>query len=680
MSDFKITGNASPVVGKEEFYTIKSSGLFPGQIQPLASSPFSQQVDWSLYILENGKWIKKEKNNKTGEKASYMFTQISLKRKGIKIVAKRGKEEASLIIKPQRAVDRKIISVELCDALGNKATKPFGYGQTVMARVHCLNLDYCTVHVTLWEDDASGAGHSDTNKNNKAITLPKEIVNGIAEVKFLLQPNFAKMADAIKAKGDKNEGKTHEYYVTAEIFNQRTASSNNINVNRDKVVETPKKKTPAQTKENAKKKVDVWPAILPDVIDFVDSLAKIFTPNEKKAEEKKGDNKKGVCESEARVRAFMRMLRVGEHTEGESGYTTAFNNNKITDLSTHPKKNYGGSTAAGAYQIMRYTYAWLGGSKLEWTGKYFKILEIYEKEHDYIKKYNIADYQPESQDKLCICLMKDKKGIIELITGGKIEEAIRKYGSSIWASLPYKGDNSRYDFDGKPQPATPMKKCLSDYDYFLKQELENKTDLHLKKGFLKEFGYDCCDESEKTTDCSCKKVHIDLTAKIEWQSQFNSQWGDKKAQNVACWLASQQILTNSGLGKTSGYSTGAIQMAKEIKEHTKMSYLPDGLKAGIKYIDEQLEKKYPILVGVNHDLNYRGEKNTDHTTDHFVVIIGRGCDKNGSFYSFYEVGTSHKESGASSENKLYILTDRIEGKTAYSASKLYQIAQVRKNN
>jgi hypothetical protein len=203
------------------------------------------------------------------------------------------------------------------------------------------------------------------------------------------------------------------------------------------------------------------------------------------------------------------------------------------------------------------------------------------------------------------------------------------------------------------------------------QGLSNKT---------KSFTCELNTVTKTPANCKCTKTHIDLRPTVKWHSQFDSQWGDKKAQNVACWKASQQILTNSGLGTTSGYPAGAIQMAKEVDKHTKMEYLPDGLKAGIKYIDEQLEKNNPILVGVNHDLNYHGEKNNDHTTDHFVVIIGRDCDDNGAFYIFYEVGTQYKKSGASDDNKLYILSNRIEGKTAYSSPKLYQVTQVRKNN
>ncbi len=42
---------------------------------------------------------------------------------------------------------------------------------------------------------------------------------------------------------------------------------------------------------------------------------------------------------------------------------------------------------------------------------------------------------------------------------------------------------------GKPQTATPMKVVLEHFEQFYKDELEGKTNLHLKNGFLNEFGY-----------------------------------------------------------------------------------------------------------------------------------------------------------------------------------------------
>ena len=246
MPEFKIIGNPNPEIGKEIIYKTNDftlpGSLSPEQIIQDGNNPFVEQIKWSVYILEFGKWILKEKNNKIGPTANYTFTEKSLKRKGIRIVARLGEEKAILDIKPQDTIERRIVKVELCDALGNLQTKPFGYNQTVLAKVHCLNLNNCTVHVTLWEDDAPGAGHSEINKNNKAVTKSERVSNGVANVKFKLAVDFAKIANAHLAGGDKSEGKTHEYYVTAEIFRQKTESSNNINViNPDKNGTAPQK-------------------------------------------------------------------------------------------------------------------------------------------------------------------------------------------------------------------------------------------------------------------------------------------------------------------------------------------------------------------------------------------------------------------------------------------------------
>jgi muramidase (phage lysozyme) len=75
---------------------------------------------------------------------------------------------------------------------------------------------------------------------------------------------------------------------------------------------------------------------------------------------------KKVTLEEARVRAFLRMIRVGEGTEGEAGYERLFGGESFIknygrDFSDHPKilitrTNSRGkmlkSTAAGAYQVM----------------------------------------------------------------------------------------------------------------------------------------------------------------------------------------------------------------------------------------------------------------------------------------------------------------------------------------
>ena len=238
------------------------------------------------------------------------------------------------------------------------------------------------------------------------------------------------------------------------------------------------------------------------------------------------EEKKCVCEE--KVRAFMRMLRVKEGTEGEKGYTTLYGGTQFSDMSKHPNKvitlgKYS-STAAGAYQIMGYTY---DGIK-----KYFS-------------KYNITNFNQEAQDKMCLIILKnnylkdrndsfynpvfykdkDKKDrdtlkenkakewrkrfkgkqgdIIQFIIDDDLERATL-LSSLCWSSLPdspYGQQSSKYTFED-------VKRI---YENFLKEEIEGKTDLHLKKGFLKEFGYNCgCDKKLSNSNIQGKGWNIDV--------------------------------------------------------------------------------------------------------------------------------------------------------------------------
>ncbi|EKT3967177.1 hypothetical protein NTJ12_002259 [Flavobacterium psychrophilum] len=176
------------------------------------------------------------------------------------------------------------------------------------------------VYATLWEDDAAGAGHNKANEKNKMKTLPGTVKGGIADIDFVLEPDFAKIANAIKAKGDADEGKTHEYYVTAEILNKKTASANTNVANpsyKDTTTTkpaTPKKETPAQKKGPSKKQEkEKEKSIGDDIIDWWEGLFKvkpIVAPNPeaptgnnplktgepgKNPKEDKKDNKKSTC-------------------------------------------------------------------------------------------------------------------------------------------------------------------------------------------------------------------------------------------------------------------------------------------------------------------------------------------------------------------------------------------------
>src|SRR5690606_20393273 len=103
--------------------------------------------------------------------------------------------------------------------------------------------------------------------------------------------------------------------------------------------------------------------------------------------------------AEARVRAFLRMLRVKEGTEGEKGYETLFGGASfIKDYGkgweTHPQikitKGKYTSSAAGAYQIMGYT----------WDDKTMEKLR---------SQYSIESFDPESQDRFAVAILKHKR-------------------------------------------------------------------------------------------------------------------------------------------------------------------------------------------------------------------------------------------------------------------------------
>ena len=237
------------------------------------------------------------------------------------------------------------------------------------------------------------------------------------------------------------------------------------------------------------------------------------------------------------------------------------------------------------------------------------------------------------------------------------------------------------------------------------------------------------------------KYPIDLRGKstpnggiVEWISQFD---GSKvyKAGDTACQRTCVEILKRSGLGDNSGNKVNVIVMGVEKGEDLKKegtskivingkkiegivystidgefdtnnqeSYIKaDNMKfiEGVKYIDQELEAGYPILVGVDHHYDRRIQGGVrynapKYTTDHFIVIVGRDSDANGFFYRFYEVGTgkyafqgskvnlellnnTYRPNGIHDDNKLYVKNNILIGKTKYKPDCSYVVTEVRRN-
>ena len=221
----------------------------------------------------------------------------------------------------------------------------------------------------------------------------------------------------------------------------------------------------------------------------------------------------------------MRMLREGEGTRGETGYTRLFGGGDFTkspynkDFTSHPKikvfwyKNKKGesvySTAAGAYQLMGYTWDELNGNVYNKKTKKSTYIE----RKDYIKKYSISDFSPKSQDELCIVLLKHKRaGLLDKLLTGFETFAIETYGSYEWASL----SPGRYKNQGvhaKKEIQKARVKQLEYYDKYLAEEISGNTDLNLEENFLKKFNIKCnCKEQQEVI--KNKKKGLDLNKAI----------------------------------------------------------------------------------------------------------------------------------------------------------------------
>lgn len=240
------------------------------------------------------------------------------------------------------------------------------------------------------------------------------------------------------------------------------------------------------------------------------------------------------CECEAKIRAFLRVIRIAEGTgeyikgtkqkrDAELGYTTWFSGagNNFTLSDDHPRiintnsTNTIRSSAAGAYQFMSWKYDNLNGYTLEFKDGYFqtKIPKEYIEKYDKAKKYNAKGFSQESQDKLCVAILKDDLNVINDLQKNDIKLAISK-SSGTWVSLP--GATAG-------QPTTKMQETLDYYNEFLKDELAGKSNLHIKPGFLKDFNIKCNCDSGDCTDDKCVQY-----ADVVPNPQISSDNGGKK--------------------------------------------------------------------------------------------------------------------------------------------------------
>jgi muramidase (phage lysozyme) len=114
------------------------------------------------------------------------------------------------------------------------------------------------------------------------------------------------------------------------------------------------------------------------------------------------------------VQAFLRVIRKGEGTADQGGYSRLFGGQQFSSFADHPriKVTRGNltSSAAGAYQFLANTWDEMRAS------------------------YNLPDFSPASQDIACVGLIK-RRGALADVIAGRFAVAVKKCALE-WASLP----------------------------------------------------------------------------------------------------------------------------------------------------------------------------------------------------------------------------------------------------
>lgn len=411
------------------------------------------------------------------------------------------------------------------------------------------------------------------------------------------------------------------------------------------------------------------------LLSLAEYKSAVLVGNESLSPESSKDNKYGVCENEARVRAFMRMLRVGEGTQDEGGYKRLFGGYDFTaaphnkNMNSHPhivisQSGYS-SSATGAYQIKGDVYNEL----ISLYGDLYKINGFDEitqdklcltiLKHNYLTKRPATFFNPKDNGQINTAKQEQRKifenaygDILQLIIDGNLEKAVL-IASLSWASLP----GSPY---GQPTHLKTFAEVKAKYEEFLKEELEAKSKaLHLKKGFLRDFGYVNCIPLNAPSGIVTYRIyadgiiekHIPKTITKGFENKYKYIYhGSKNVQHEICTINWEEV-DNITYNKTSnkpaltkipeGYTSSEDFNISGVNQKHVYKYADGSIVVSGKPGEGTgtLIKKYEkgsgksILIKIPEPLNYdeKGVKvkmtleNTIRKymgADHFAALIG----------------------------------------------------------
>ena len=103
-----------------------------------------------------------------------------------------------------------------------------------------------------------------------------------------------------------------------------------------------------------------------------------------------------------------------------------------------------------------------------------------------------------------------------------------------------------------------------------------------------------------------------------------------------CYVAACKTIDNSGYKASTYYDKRTRQMILDknaIGEEGDLRVPEQTKSEALDLIHKSLEEVKPVLVGVDNSEGHNG--NFDKTTVHYVVIVGRGSDKQGEYFRYY---------------------------------------------
>ena len=131
------------------------------------------------------------------------------------------------------------------------------------------------------------------------------------------------------------------------------------------------------------------------------------------------------------------------------------------------------------------------------------------------------------------------------------------------------------------------------------------------------------------------------------------------------------------------HSIDIATLANESPDYNTLSFT-NNFMTGMDYLESSIKPNNkggkPVLIGVHYDHNVPS-KNANRATYHFVIIVGKGYDRNmrKHYYRYYEVGTQDSSMALSTRNKLYV--DKSQGVLSGIGARdlFYTVTEIRQN-